>query len=631
LKAPRFSNLAVVHKAAEPAHPDVPHGPSPERLSLSSSWRFCCVLALIALGIHFFACRFGWAQQSLGMFVQFTPLEGHRAPALIAAGWAIISSLLMILFLTSFRIYAWLGTMDRAWVWATAAGAISALILGSLEWRWWTAGPRWADDEETRELASARRRKLHYSPIWIALMFEAALVFAGAVWLSLDFGGSNETGVTTAYRSVHLLSGVSPVVSLLLMVAGFYWWFWQALSGLALLGNGRPILPRSGHLPPGFTQLSDTIGNDIDRAATPFPWFGWNTLLLYLLPLFLVILLAFVLQRAWAQAFDLVLHSLENQAFSRTLHFLVSLGLYLILLESLQFSATWLALKRLLEALNRLPLRRTFAALQGLSMQSLWRMSGTSSRARYKVFSHQLESLLHLRNELEAPDSREGASSELRHEVRAAWAQGWHFVQVRSRCRDFAMVNDPEAQAVRLRFCICAERIIRCLLVKEWQQERESLDLRAAPVDGKASESMALNKNRAVQLGEEFLCMIYVGYLQNILGRMRTMVLSMAGLFAAIAVSMGFYPYTPRPTISLSLMVLLLFIGTVVGTVYAGLDRDTTLSHITNTEPGQLGTHFWLRIVSFVGVPALGLIVAQFPEVTDFVFSWIEPTMNAIK
>jgi hypothetical protein len=61
------------------------------------------------------------------------------------------------------------------------------------------------------------------------------------------------------------------------------------------------------------------------------------------------------------------------------------------------------------------------------------------------------------------------------------------------------------------------------------------------------------------------------------------------------------------------------------------LDRDSTLSHITNTEPGALGGHFWLRIISFLGVPALGLVVAQFPEITDLVSSWIQPSLNAMK
>ena len=129
----------------------------------------------------------------------------------------------------------------------------------------------------------------------------------------------------------------------------------------------------------------------------------------------------------------------------------------------------------------------------------------------------------------------------------------------------------------------------------------------------------------------EFVCLTYVGYLQNLLGRMRTMVLSMAGLFAAIALAVGLYPFTPRPTISLSLLFLLLAIGIVVGVVFAGLDRDSTLSHITNTEPGALGAHFWIRMASFIGVPAMGLIVSQFPEITEFVFSWLEPTMSAMK
>jgi hypothetical protein len=30
-------------------------------------------------------------------------------------------------------------------------------------------------------------------------------------------------------------------------------------------------------------------------------------------------------------------------------------------------------------------------------------------------------------------------------------------------------------------------------------------------------------------------------------------------------------------------------------------------------------------------VPALGLVVAQFPEITDLVSSWIQPSLNAMK
>jgi hypothetical protein len=109
------------------------------------------------------------------------------------------------------------------------------------------------------------------------------------------------------------------------------------------------------------------------------------------------------------------------------------------------------------------------------------------------------------------------------------------------------------------------------------------------------------------------------------------MVLSILGVFAGLAFSLGFYPYTPRPTIAIALFILLLVLASVVAVVYAGLSRDATLSYITNTEPGEIGLDFWLRFASFIGVPFVGLLVAEFPAITEFVTSWIEPGLNAAK
>jgi hypothetical protein len=78
-------------------------------------------------------------------------------------------------------------------------------------------------------------------------------------------------------------------------------------------------------------------------------------------------------------------------------------------------------------------------------------------------------------------------------------------------------------------------------------------------------------------------------------------------------------------------LVLLLVLGSVVALVYAGLARDATLSHITNTVPGQLGLGFWVRFASFIGVPVIGLLVAQFPAITEFVTSWVRPSLNAVQ
>ena len=627
--APHFSNLATVERARNRQPRNSRDEARPQRLSLSSSWRFFCVLAVILFGMHYFACRYGWNRQDLGMFVQFTRMPGRRGAALIAAGWATICCLQLILFLTCARIYMWLDAMDKVWALVMGAATVTACVLATIELRWWTALLAPAPAGKSDHPGGIRRFEARFFPLITAVMFGAIVLFGAAGWLIFEFGRHSESGVTTAYRAVHLTSGVSPVVSLIAILAGAYWWFWQSLAGLTLLGNGRPILPRSAY--ERASGAGNQVAASIEQAALPFPRFGKSTLLLYLLPLFLVILLAIVVQRAWMQAFDLVLHSLENTAFNRTLHVLMGIGLYLVLMECMQFYSTWLVLKRLLVALDRLPLRRTFAALQGLSMRSLWRLSGTSSRARAKIFSRQMEALLHLRNELDAFEWRNAGTAALRESVLRTWEAGRYFLEQRRPGKDFAMYNNDEAQAVRLIFRACSETVMEELLTPEWQRERGCFDVQEPPAEGKTQEQIKVSDNMLVRLGEQFLCLIYVGYLQNLLGRMRTMVLSMTGVFAAIALSVGFYPFTPRPTISLSLLFLLLLIGTVVGVVFAGLDRDNTLSHITNTEPGALGAHFWLRMVSFIGVPALGLIVAQFPEITDFVFSWITPTMNAVK
>ena len=629
-----FSNEALIaphgNQQQSGAAEQVPRQP----LTLGSDWKFCCALAALLFFMHFFACHYGWSSQDFGMFVQFAPARGNRGPALIALGWSTICSLLLILFLTSFRIFAWLGGVDRVWTGFTGILAFAAAALalyGIYSWRvedaTEAAEPESNQNLETR--APESRNNFHRLP-WIAMIVLLIGLTAIAGWRIFDYRGL-DSGVTIAYRSVHLTSGVSPVVSVILMMAGYYWWFWHTLAGLALLGRGRPVLPEKIRVPKGLAMVSDEIAMTIETAAMPFPSAIGSNRLLYLIPLLLVVLQALVLLRPWFEGADLLLHSLENSAFIWTLHVLFWLALFLLLMECAQFLLTWFSLNRLLQALNRLPLRRTFAALQGLSMQSLWRLSGTTSRSRFKVFSYQMESLMHLRNELDSFGARDGGSDALRSSIHAAWAQGWRFVQKRCEEQDVAMINNSEAHKIRTRLSTCTEDILSDLLAQEWVQERTSLDLRDVSQEGENAENMALSEKATVRFAEEFVCMVYVGYLQNILARMRTMVLSMAGLFASIALTVAFYPYTPRPTIALSLMLLLLAIGAVVGTVYAGLDRDSTLSHITNTKPGALGAHFWLRILSFVGVPALGLIVAQFPEITDFVFSWITPSLGAMK
>jgi hypothetical protein len=55
------------------------------------------------------------------------------------------------------------------------------------------------------------------------------------------------------------------------------------------------------------------------------------------------------------------------------------------------------------------------------------------------------------------------------------------------------------------------------------------------------------------------------------------------------------------------------------------------LSHVTNTNPGELGTDFWVKLLGFGFAPVVGLVARIFPSVSDFLFSWLQPSISSLK
>jgi hypothetical protein len=621
---PPTSTVAIVARPSVSGTANQAKNPIQWSFSLSPAWKLCCALAVLAVCLHFYASLFGWGRQNESMFIQFVPLSGERQlflrqPLLVGLGWVAIGSIVILMFLCSDRISTFLEERNSLWIWMLHIASWVAYlgIVLDIGLRSWAAP------------GSTRTRSLR-AGLFIILPI---LLLGAAHWAgSTIFDYSDDNGVPTAYRAVHLTSGVSPMVSLLLLLCGFYWWFWQSLCGMALLGWGRPILPRKTHLAVSLARVSDEMATNIESLAIPLPSFLAGGGFVYLLPIVILALPMYALRRHGPESFYAILHSLENSAFNKVLQVLIGIALYLLILECVQLLGTWMSLKRLLLALNRTPLRRTFCALQGgLSMHSLWNLGGTSSRARYTIFSHQLEALFHLRNTLRSFSARAEGDELIRASVDDACKRGMEFVEKRSANADLAMINDQDGRDSREVFCQCTERLLTDFILPEWTSETLSLDLLENGGKTSPNDALPLSEDESTRRAEEFVCLIYVGYLQNLLGRMRTMVLSILGLFAGLAFSLAFYPYTPRPTIAIALLVLLLVLGSVVALVYAGLARDATLSHITNTVPGQLGLGFWVRFASFIGVPVIGLLVAQFPAITEFVTSWVRPSLNAVQ
>jgi hypothetical protein len=109
------------------------------------------------------------------------------------------------------------------------------------------------------------------------------------------------------------------------------------------------------------------------------------------------------------------------------------------------------------------------------------------------------------------------------------------------------------------------------------------------------------------------------------------MMLGIVWLFVGITACVSLYPFDPRPLVSGTMILLFLALSLTVLEVYSEMHRDSTLSNVTNKEPGELGSEFWLRIIQLAAVPLLGLLASVFPGIADFLISWLQPGINALK
>jgi hypothetical protein len=333
---------------------------------------------------------------------------------------------------------------------------------------------------------------------------------------------------------------------------------------------------------------------------------------------------------------------LGAENYARIFLVLLDVCCSLALVEAWRMYEAWEKLRRLLEFLDRLTLRRTLAVLHGFSWGSVWKMSGNVLEVRYKVVSRQLECMNHTIASIAAlpkhpkkpkQPSDPGARSSL---AALLWMRraGVQFADWYSTNYTISRAGDLTSfRKFQKSIAAASGTLLTKLLVPEWRKEKGSL--LAAPIKEEKDEATPdpppQAKEEYIRNAEEFVSLNYLSFVQNVLGRLRTMAITIVVLFLAATVATSTYPFDPRQALSVILIVLFVIIGLVIVKVYAEMHRDTTLSHVTNTKPGELGTEFWFKIVGFGFAPLIGLLTRVFPGIADFVFSWLQPGMSTLK
>jgi hypothetical protein len=475
-----------------------------------------------------------------------------------------------------------------------------------------------------------------------SLIFLAILAFFGLHVLVWELNLENSYGALAYWRAMNLTSGVSPIVPQIALLAGLYFWFWSALHGLALFGSDRPRLPsledlklrvEEGTREYDFLRMfsQEVTARKIEDAGETL---ATKTMVIT------GVLFALFLVAAFTLDDGVFLRGLAARRNVLILMLWLFACISLQLAEAWRLCELWQELRGLLSFLDRLPLRRTLAVMRGISWSNVWKMGGNVLEVRYKVISRQLESMNHSIASLEEvekdpkyADAVVQAARDCLTDLKAMRAAAFSFADwyasayTNRNAGDLTMFKTFQESVAR-----ASGTLLTHLLIPAWRKETQSLILAPAGDKEAATPSTPIPaKEEHVRNAEEFVCLTYLGFIQNILGRLRTLAMTIMVLFFATTISLSAYPFDPRQVLSVILIALFIALGIAVVKVYAEMHRDATLSYVTNTKPGALDPEFWFKVLGFGLAPLVGLLTRIFPDISDFIFSWIQPSISSLK
>jgi len=130
---------------------------------------------------------------------------------------------------------------------------------------------------------------------------------------------------------------------------------------------------------------------------------------------------------------------------------------------------------------------------------------------------------------------------------------------------------------------------------------------------------------------EEFVALLYLGYIRMVLLQIRTRIMTATAMYILLLWALTSYPFLNHHSIVIGLSCLLAGLSTAVSWIYSQMHLDDILNRTTETHTGKLGADFFTKILSMVGIPLLTLVASQFPEISNVVFSWLEPGLSSVK
>jgi hypothetical protein len=427
----------------------------------------------------------------------------------------------------------------------------------------------------------------------LAALVCASLEIAAVFMVSMSSSEGHATQFA-GYRAMHLESGTSPVVPIVALLWAFYLCLYFRLSQLRVAEDRPAVCPTKAlglRLDPFETQ-GRVLGLDLwQYAAVAAAVFCW---LVFFNPF-----------RALA--------TLERPAYTLTVVVLSTLVVALLTVTLVRFLRMWGALRRLLQDLERHPLRYAFARLpKDFSWTAVW--TG-DPRPKLYLPMRSLEVLRMIPEGQHQVEAVKHALTFLNPPLRSFQPQKPHPAVFEATEKLNRALNG-------------AAVAIASKLGPTWDN---GISDTITSREGRDEAPEEWTKHPIPIARGEFLALRFVAFIHCSLSEMRSSLALLGYVFILLVAALTLYPFEGRGEIGIALVLIFVVVGGFCVMVFAQMDRNPLLSRLSATAPNQLGLNFVYRVASFGALPLLSLLASQVPEVGNFLLSWLQPALQAVK
>jgi hypothetical protein len=131
---------------------------------------------------------------------------------------------------------------------------------------------------------------------------------------------------------------------------------------------------------------------------------------------------------------------------------------------------------------------------------------------------------------------------------------------------------------------------------------------------------------------DRFVALRVVSWIRYVFAHLRFSLISAMACSLFVLVGVSAYAFQPKRYVSFGLWVFLLAGSLLALRVFVRMDRNTVLSAIGGTEAGKVSFDrtFFSNLLTYGGIPVLGVVLTQFPAVGSLLGDWLQPLLRLL-